>query len=178
MVGEIRLFGGGYAPEGWLLCAGQSLAVNQYQALFSLIGTTYGGDGVTTFKLPDLRGRLPIGQGQGTGLTARALGQAGGASMVQVVDATMPVHMHSFSVSGTEGSTNVVSPGAALATPAAPASGAIYAYATPGTGVTQAFPANIVSPVHGNSQAHANVMPYLALTYIIAAEGMYPMRPN
>lgn len=96
-LGEIRIFAGDYAPEGWLLCQGQSLSVSEYQALYSVIGNTYGGDSVK-FNLPNLMGRVPIGQGTGTGLTARTLGQSDGFATVTLTDATMPSHNHTFNV--------------------------------------------------------------------------------
>ena len=93
-VGEIRMFGFGFAPQGWAPCNGQLLPINQNQALFSLLGTTYGGDGEATFALPDLRSRVPVGQGQGPGLSAYAEGQAGGAETVTLTATQMPGHTH------------------------------------------------------------------------------------
>jgi microcystin-dependent protein len=109
VLGEIRLFSGSYAPEGWLICNGQLLQIQQYQALYALIGTTYGGNAVNNFGLPDLRGRVPVCQGQGPNLSNRSIGQKGGASLVTLTEATIPPHGHDFIVSGTEGSTNAVS---------------------------------------------------------------------
>lgn len=178
VLGEIRPFAGNYAPEGWQLCAGQSLSVNEYQALFSLLGTRYGGNGVTTFNLPDLRGRLPVGQGQATGLTNRVAGQMGGASGVTLTEANMPAHTHSFSVSGTQGTSNAPSTGAALAVPQAQPGGVIYAYAPPGTGTAQTFADDTITTAQAGGQAHLNVMPFLAINYIIAVIGLYPTRPS
>lgn len=180
VAGEIRIFAGNYAPEGWLLCAGQTLAITEYPALYALIGTAYGGDGVTNFKLPDLRGRLPVGQGQGPGLTNRVLGQMGGASTVQLDASTMPTHTHSFSVSGNEGSTNTPAANSALALPQEQPGGTMYPYApASGTGITQQTFANgSITYAPGGAQPHLNVMPFLAINYIIAANGLFPQRPS
>lgn len=96
-IGEIRMFGGTFAPEGWAFCFGQLLSINDYPALFSLLGTTYGGDGRNTFGLPDLQGRIPIGYGQGPGLTARYLGQKSGQEIVSLQQNELPAHVHSIS---------------------------------------------------------------------------------
>src|ERR1700758_3405683 len=93
-VGEIRMFAGNFAPAGWMFCEGQLLPISENETLFQLIGTTYGGDGETTFALPDLRGRVPIHMGQGSGLTPRTIGDAGGAETVTLTVAQMPVHHH------------------------------------------------------------------------------------
>src|SRR6184192_3902770 len=95
-VGEIRMFGGNFAPVDWAFCNGQLLPISEYETLFALIGTTYGGDGVTTFALPDLRGRLPLGQGQGLGLSAYALGQLSGSENVTVLTSQLVAHAHPF----------------------------------------------------------------------------------
>ncbi len=102
-LGEIRMVGFGYAPRGWMLCAGQTLAVAQYTALFSLLGTTYGGDGIQTFKLPDLRGRGPVGAGQGPGLTPIDPGEIGGVQQIQLTAANMPTHTHQATFTPTGG---------------------------------------------------------------------------
>lgn len=104
-VGEIRMFAGDYAPEGWALCNGQLLSVSQYQTLFALLGTTYGGDGSSTFALPDMRGRLPVHFGQGTGLTPRTLGASGGSETVALSTAQMPSHGHTMQASADPAST-------------------------------------------------------------------------
>jgi microcystin-dependent protein len=95
-IGEIRMFGGNFAPRQWALCDGQLLSIAQYQALFSLLGTTYGGNGVSTFALPNLQGRLALGYGQGPGLSNYALGQTGGSETVTLTTSTMPGHNHSL----------------------------------------------------------------------------------
>lgn len=181
VMGEIRPFAGNYAPEGWALCNGQKLSISEYNALFSLLGITYGGDGVSTFALPDLRGRAPVGQGQGPGLTNRVLGQQGGASTAQLVTANLPPHNHAFSVSGNEGSTNTPAADVVLATPQAQAGGTIYAYVSPTASpapTQQTFDAATVTTAPGGAQPHNNLMPSLAINYIIATLGLYPTRPN
>ena len=100
-VGEIRMFGGNFAPSNWAFCNGQTLAISQYQVLFTLIGTTYGGNGTTTFNLPNLQGQLAVGMGQGGGLSNYALGQMGGVESVTLTTSTMPSHNHLLDASKT-----------------------------------------------------------------------------
>jgi microcystin-dependent protein len=174
-LGEIRPFAGNYAPEGWHLCDGSLLSINTFQALYSLIGTTYGGNARTTFGIPDFRGRLPVGQGQGAGLTNRVVGQTGGTSTVQITSAYMPLHTHNFLAVGADATTSVIASGAALAqTP-----GEIVRYAaasaTSGAAIHQ-MAAGAITPA-GGSASHANLMPYLAIQFIIALQGVYPTRP-
>ena len=176
-LGEIRPFAGNYAPEGWQLCDGSLLSVSTYQALYSLIGTTYGGNGVTTFGIPDLRGRLPVGQGQGTNLTPRTVGQEGGTSTVQLTQAQMPVHTHNFQAASAVGTTNVLSSGGVLAqTPTG-----VNRYVPPSAVTSSTFihemASGAITSALGGSGAHANVMPYLAIQFIIALVGVYPTRP-
>lgn len=174
VVGEIRPFAGDYAPEGWLVCRGQSVSVAEYEALFSLIGTTYGGDGRTSFNLPDLRGRVPVGQGRGTGLTNRLVGQRGGRSAIAPTLANFPAHSHVFSVSGKEGMGNAPSPNAALSVPQTQPQGVIYAYAPPGLGTVQRMDEKVITDADGGPVEQANLMPYLCINFIIATTGLYP----
>ncbi|MBI5715333.1 MAG: phage tail protein [Chloroflexi bacterium] len=169
-IGEIRIFAGTYAPEGWLFCQGQTLPVAQYQALYAVIGNTYGGDGKKTFALPDLRGRAPVSQGQGTGLSMYGLGKAGGASTVTLSVSQLPTHNHLA-----KGTTN-------LATTTTPANG-IWARSGAGaTGVSlyandpkEPLNANALLPA-GNSQPHNNLQPCLGINFIIAVDGEFPVR--
>lgn len=180
VIGEIRPFAGNYAPQDWVLCDGRLLNIAEYQPLYSLIGTTYGGDGATTFGIPDLRGRLPVGQGQGAGLTNRVIGQKGGASTVQLTTANMPSHTHSFSVSGNAGSTSKPATDAALAVPAPQPNGTMLAYVSPTASpapTLQTFDAATVSSTNGVNQPRPNLMPYIAINYIMAVTGIYPNRP-
>ena len=160
-VGEIRMFGGTFAPAGWMFCNGQQLSINEYSTLFNLIGTTYGGDGQTNFHLPDLRGRLPIHQG--TGFT---LGANGGVENVTLTVPQIPAHTHPLQVS-----TN----GAQQSTPAGNVTGQsgssthIYRPANPG----QQMAANACGST-GGSDPHSNFQPYLCVNFIIAMIGVYP----
>lgn len=179
-VGEIRLFAGTFAPVDWHLCDGTLLSINTYQMLFSLIGTTYGGDGVSTFGLPDLRGRVPVGQGQGPGMTNRGIGQTGGASIAQVTAAQMPAHNHQVKVSNKVSSTPTIAANVGFAANVAPATGKIARYVPPNVSpapVQATLDAGTISWASGGNQAHANVMPYMALNYIISLSGLYPNRP-
>jgi len=173
-----------FAPNGWALCAGQLLPISQYTALFSLLGTTYGGDGVTNFGLPDLRSRVPVGAGQGPGLSPYNLGQMGGSENVTLTTNTIASHTHqatglSASVPAvtTVGTTNQPGPSVVLAAPTDAARNPINIYSSaaatqnlaPGTVTGWVAPA-------GGGQPHPNLQPYLALNYIIALVGIYPSR--
>lgn len=168
-LGEVRMFAGTFAPVGWALCNGQSLPISQYDALYALLGTTYGGDGQTTFALPDLRGRIPIhaGKNPSTG-TTYAQGQPGGTETVTLITQQMPAHTHNvFAVSG-DG--NQSGPANALW-----AASSLNQYAEQGTADT-AMAANLVS-AQGGSLPHDNVMPFQCINFIIALEGVYPPQP-
>lgn len=165
-LGQIKMFAGNFAPRGYAFCDGQLLAVSQNDALFSLLGTTYGGDGRTTFGLPDLRGRLPVHAGTGPGLTPRPLGQKSGAETVTVTEAQMLFHTH------TPQATNIPGSGSdpAGAVPAGATGGSYYTTAAP----TLAMHADAVSTATGGGQPHYNVMPFLCVNFIIALQGIYP----
>ncbi len=162
-VGQITGFAGNFAPRAWSLCDGQLLSVSQNDALFSLLGTIYGGDGRTTFALPDLRGRVPIHKGNGPGLGNYALGQKGGAEDVTITTATMPQHRH------THRGVNVnqdlapqnnlldISP--------------VYSDTAPATAMSPVIIGNT-----GGGQSHTNMPPVLAINWIIALQGVYPSR--
>ena len=166
-LGEIRLFGGDFAPRGWALCDGQILQVSQHDHLFSLIGTIYGGDGRTTFGLPDLRGRIPIHKGQGPGLTSRRIGQRGGTEAVSLTVNQMPSHTHGLQgtaapASGSDGTGNVL----------ANSSVQPYGSASPDATLSNSSIGN-----SGTTDAeHTNMMPYQVVSYIIALAGHYPSR--
>jgi microcystin-dependent protein len=173
-LGEIRMFGGNFAPRGWAFCHGQSLSIAQYDALYSLIGTTYGGDGQTTFNLPDLQSRIPVGQGQGPGLTPRVLGQTGGTEEVTLTVAAMPAHAHLFNASTATASSPNVS-GNIPATLDAPHQ--FYTVASQGhPDPTPIQLAGSTIQSAGNGMPHENLMPLLCVNYIIALEGIYPSR--
>ena len=164
-IGEIRLFAGTFAPAGWAFCDGTRLAISEYDALFALIGTTYGGDGQQTFALPDLRGRVPIHQGSGPGLTPRVMGEAAGAERVTLAPAQIPQHQHVLVASGGPGTSDRPG-GNVLATPPV-----LRPYAVDPPDVDAA--ASVVGAV-GGSQPHENRQPYLALNFIISLFGVYP----
>lgn len=166
-IGEIHMFGGNFAPRGYAFCDGSLLQIAQYDALFSLIGTTYGGDGQTTFALPDLRGRLPVSAGQGPGLSQRTPGQSGGAEAVTLATATMPAHTHLPQATTGTGS----SPSPAGTIWAATSAGAAYTVSTP----TVPMRGDLIS-MAGSSQSHDNLMPFQCINFIIALEGVYPTR--
>ena len=166
-VGEIRMFAGNFAPRGWAFCDGQLLAVSQNDALFSLLGTIYGGDGRTTFGLPDMRGRVPIHAGSGPGLSPRRLGAKAGSEKETLIVNQLPGHTHDW---------RAVSDDAQDRTPVgnqlAKSGPSIYAE-TPGT--TVGLAGSMVDNT-GGSQSHSNLMPYLCINFIIALVGIYPSR--
>jgi len=170
-VGEIRIFAGTFVPVNWALCNGQLLSIAQYDTLYVLLGTTYGGDGVNTFGLPDLQGRVPLGQGQGPGLTNRIMGEKSGSETVTLTPAQMPGHVHSFSATSAAATTNAPS-GNILAV--ADFSGKMYLDNTLSPSeVTINLPANTVSSA-GGGQPHENRVPSLTLSYIISTVGIFP----
>jgi microcystin-dependent protein len=178
-LGEIRLFAGNRVPEGWHACDGTALEVSSNTALFALIGTTYGGNGVSTFNLPDLRGAVPIHQGTGVGLTARALGAAGGSESVQLTLSQIPSHSHTFTATTTAATSDA--PGSNTMTLAAvqpTASGDVRSFYLPAKdtkGTVTEFtlgPEAIKST--GANQEHSNLMLTTAVTYMIAVQGVYP----
>lgn len=167
-VGEIRMFAGNFSPRGWALCDGQLLAVSQNDALFSLLGTIYGGDGRTTFGLPDLRGRLPIHAGNGPGLSPRRLGAQGGAEGVTLTVNQLPSHTHEpFQASTDRG--NEVNPGGNVLSESPQIS--MYIEDPPSVNLDAASVTSV-----GGSQSHTNLMPFLCVNFIIALFGIYPSR--
>jgi microcystin-dependent protein len=170
-LGEIRLFAGNFAPTGWALCDGSLLAISQNQALFSILGTTYGGNGTTTFGLPDLRGRVPIGMGNGQGLTARTEGEVGGLEQVTLTQSQIPAHTHSITLSAdsTIGSTDRPKGGLPSRNAAA-----VPTYGTTANTTLSASSATVGST--GGGQPVAIMPPYLSINYIIALQGVFPPR--
>lgn len=166
-IGEIRMFAGNYAPVNWALCDGRTLKVNDYPPLFALIGVTYGGDGVTTFNLPDLRGRVPLHKGQAPNLTARQLGSSFGAEQVSLQVANIPNHTHAISVGG-----NATTTAPAGNYPASSVAFSLYSDATPDAFMSAAA----VEPSAGAAIPHDNIMPALAVNFIIALTGEYPQQ--
>lgn len=168
-IAEIRIFAGNFAPRGWAFCNGQLLPVSQNTALFSLIGTTYGGDGRTTTALPDLQGRSPMHPGRGPGLTDRRLGEQGGAEAVTLTESQMPGHAHSLRASPDTGDLNAPSSNRSIAR-----SGGGFAYQQSSSNLAALDQAS--SQDAGGSQAHNNLQPYLTINFIIALVGLFPSR--
>ena len=175
-LGEIEAFPLNFAPKGWAFCAGQLLPINQNQALFALLGTTFGGNGTTTFALPDLRGRIATAFGQGPGLAPYTLGQTGGQESHTLTLNEMPAGGHSHAVAATNngatGGTNVPSPAVTLGSGYSSHKGSpavnVYSSAAPTIAMGS------LAPVGG--QPHENRMPFLALNYCIALQGIFPSR--
>lgn len=165
-IGEIRLFAGNFAPRDWAFCNGQLMSIAQNTALFSLLGTMYGGNGQTTFALPDLRGRVPVHMGQGPGLTPRTQGEMAGSETVTLLSSQMPAHSHALRAS---------TAAASGSTPAGALLGAtsVNSYDSSAAGVAMA-PGAIGNS--GGSQPHDNMAPTLTLNYIIALFGIFPSR--
>jgi microcystin-dependent protein len=173
---QILMFGGNYAPKNYALCNGQTLPINQYQALFALLGTTYGGNGTTTFQLPNLQSSLPLGFGQGLGLSNYTLGQTGGTPSVTLNQSTVPTHTHNFMcATSTAATTSATVAGNLPGAP--PASGANFYATPPGNPPLQPFAMGAAScSTIGSNQSHTNLMPSLCITFAIALSGVFPSR--
>jgi len=170
-VGEIRIFSLNFEPQGWAFCNGQLLSISQNTALFSLLGTQYGGDGRTTFALPNLQGSAPLHQGQGPGLSSRAIGEAGGEAAVTLTGSQLPAHTHVARCSSVPGLqpgpvNNVWSP-----LPGRPTPAPVYSNAGPNVPMNP----GALAPAGGN-QPHNNLSPYLGLNFCICLQGIYPAR--
>jgi microcystin-dependent protein len=169
-VAEIRIFPFNFAPKGWAFCDGQILPISQNTALFSLLGTTYGGDGKSTFGLPDLQGSAPMHPGQGPGLSLHDLGETGGSETVSLLASEIPAHNHTL------GAQNVVLGGRTTASGNVlnhPASGNLYNGTDPLTVVPMS--SNAIAPA-GGDQPHNNMQPYLTFNFCIALQGVFPPR--
>jgi microcystin-dependent protein len=174
-LGEIRMVGWNFAANGWALCNGQLMPISQYQALFALLGTTYGGDGITTFALPNLQGRVPIHQGTGVGLSPYTIGQSSGSENITLLANQMPTHNHLMGVSNLPGT--VSDP-----------TNAILAQGNSGAGRSPVPVSNYVSTAaagtlapaaissSGGNQPHSNIQPFLCINFIIALNGIFPSR--
>ena len=167
-LGEIRMFGFDFPPRGWAVCAGQLLAISQNQALFSLLGTTYGGNGQTTFALPDLRGRAPIHAGNGPGLVARVLGERSGEEQHTLITSELPQHAHLAQVAGAP-TTGTPAGDVVLA---APAGSRLF---RSGTAPSATLAAASVG-LSGGGQPHPNMQPYAVMNISIALQGVFPSR--
>ena len=171
-VAEIRIFPFNFAPKGWAFCNGQLLPISQNTALFSLLGTTYGGDGKSTFALPDMQGNAPMHPGQGPGLSLHDLGEMSGSEFVTLLESEIPAHSHAFQVSSQLGLENL---------PNVQGTGQKFAM---GDGINLYGPANALTPMAfqaltpaGGSLPHNNMMPYLTFNFNIALQGVFPARP-
>ena len=171
MLGEVKMFAGNFAPQNWALAQGQLLSIAQNTALFSILGTTYGGNGQTTFALPDLRGRFPIGWGQGPGLTERFLGEQGGTETVTQTVSQMAPHNHAARASSVAG-THIRPQGRMLAKVNPNTGENIY-----GEGPADVSLAPDVIDASGGGQPQENMPPFLGLNFIICMEGIFPSRP-
>jgi len=168
-VAEIRIFPFNFAPKGWAWCNGQILPISQNTALFSLLGTTYGGNGQSTFALPNLQGNAPMHPGQGPGLSLHDLGETGGIESVTLLTQQMPAHPHTVQAFSNPGNVNTPDPSLALAR-----SKGGTAYKAPTANVVN-FNGAAISPV-GGDQPHNNMMPYITYYFNIALQGVYPPR--
>lgn len=166
-IGEVRMFGGNFAPVGWAFCNGGLLAISEYEALFNLLGTTYGGDGQTTFALPDLRGRLPIHAGTQPGGPTYDLGQSAGSESVTLTSAQMPAHTHALLAS--QSPADGADPRGSLLA----GSDSLNCYGPANPDKSSAMNPGFVGQT-GGSQAHENMQPFLCVSFIIALEGIYP----
>jgi microcystin-dependent protein len=164
-IGQIQMFGFNFAPRGWALCNGQLLSIAQNTALFSLLGTTYGGNGQTTFALPNLQGRVPMHQGNGGGLTPRVMGEQSGTETVTLISTQMPQHNHTVNAA-----TNATSKNPSANLPGLTAAGSSYSP----TASVQMSP-TMINP-SGGSQPHENMQPFLVVNFCIALEGIFPSR--
>jgi microcystin-dependent protein len=169
-VAEIRMFPFNFAPKGWAFCDGQLLPLSQNTALFSLLGTVYGGDGKSTFALPDMQGNVPVHPGQGPGLSLYDLGQMGGSQSITLLTSEIPFHTHTLQGFATLGDLNEPQDGAVLTRAV---NGAIY---NPSTASLVQFAPQTLAPA-GESLPHNNMMSYLVVNFCIALQGVFPARP-
>ena len=177
-LGEIRMFAGTFAPQDWHLCDGSQLSINTYQSLYTLLGTAWGGDGKTTFGIPDLRGRVPLGQGAGTGLTARTLGQMGGTESEALTNILyLPAHTHNVAITSTVADQITPSNALNLAQTVSPSTNYLPPAKVPNPPLNRVLFSNAVEPV-GAGGSHNNMMQSFAVTFIICVNGLYPQRQS
>lgn len=179
-LGQIECFTFGYAPKGWLMCAGQLLPINQYQALFSLLGTTYGGDGIRTFQVPDLRSSLTMGQGNGPGLTPRVIGEVGGEENHTLLVTETPLHIHALAAApNVDVTTNVNIPGPTVGlaqTVGKDKNGGVIAVNLYAVDASPNQPMALEAVGSTGGQPHTNLMPYNTMNFCIATVGAFPSR--
>jgi microcystin-dependent protein len=164
-IGEIRMFGGNFPPSGWAFCDGQEIPIAENDALFTLIGTTYGGDGQSTFRLPDLQGRAPIHQGSGQGLGTYTIGEKAGVESVTLTTQQIPTHTHTWQASTGGGSSNTPANNVVGSPPVAK----LYRLGTPSDPMSP----KVIQPA-GGQQPHENLQPYLTISFIISLFGVFP----
>jgi len=167
-VGEIRMFAGNFAPAGWMLCDGQLLPISEYDTLFIVLGTTYGGDGQETFALPDLRGRLPIHMGTASSGTTYQIGESGGVETVTLTTQQIPIHTHAHLCSSGGGTTSSDPANSVASTTD------LSQYSTAGSDGTQMGTPAMSSDATGGSQPHENLAPFLCVNFIISLFGLFP----
>ena len=177
-IAEIRMFAGNFAPRSWMFCHGQLLSIAQWTALFALVGTTYGGNGQTTFGLPDLRGRVPVGTGQGPGLSNFQLGQVSGAENTTLLVQNLPAHTHGFSANAAmacrTGAGNADSPAGRIL--AGSTTDENYAAPASADGTMAPVAVSGTTAAAGGTQPINNLQPYLGINYVICVEGIFPSR--
>jgi microcystin-dependent protein len=179
-IGEIRLIAANFAPRNWAYCTGQTIAIQSNTALFSILGTTYGGNGTTTFQLPDLAGRVAVGTGQGPGLSLYNLGEAGGEENHTLISTEMPAHTHTGGVSGTanllvsadDSTLAVATAGSVIAAPGYTVAGGFAKT----LGFIKLTNGAFTLANAGGSMAHSNMQPYLGMNYIVCMYGIFPAR--
>ena len=174
-LGIVKLFAGSFAPNGWAFCDGRLLAISSNSALYSILGTTYGGDGTTTFGLPDLRSRIPVGAGNGPGLSPRVPGEIAGAESVTLTGQQLPMHTHTLGVSNVAGTTNSPANGVLAQANYTDNDGNNFAVNAYGATANAQAAATAISPA-GSSQPVSIMPPVLGMNYIICTEGLYPSR--
>ncbi|MGZ4116415.1 MAG: phage tail protein [Bacteroidia bacterium] len=176
-LGTVTVFAGNFAPRSWMFCQGQLLAIANYDALFALIGNTYGGDGQVTFALPDLRSRVSIHAGQGPGLSNYMLGQVSGTENVTLLSGNLAAHNHSLlSPITLQQAASTATTGSSDPTNAYPASGAMEYFGTSDGTKMGSYSSMGVTPIAGSNQPVPVLQPYLAMNYVIAVEGIFPSR--
>jgi microcystin-dependent protein len=175
-IGQIMVFSGNFAPEGWALCVGQLMSIADNQELFQLIGTTYGGDGETDFALPNLQSRVPVGQGQGRGLSACAIGQMFGAESVRLTTAQLPPHGHEARAVNAAGNSPMPAGNTLLSALGGQAASGQFETPAYAEGGNQTALNSATIGAAGSNQPHNNLQPYLAVNFCIALVGQYPQQ--
>lgn len=171
---EVRMFAGNFAPRGWFFCQGQLLSIAQWTAVFALVGTTYGGNGQTTFGVPDFRGRIAVGTGTGPGLPSVDLGEMAGTPTTTLISTNLPIHNHTLTGSITP---QAATDGSLVTDPTGKYMGPGAFYSVAGDNVNMApVPNNLAVGISGSSQPFNNLQPYMGMNYIMCVEGIFPSR--